>query len=143
MPTARKLALSAYARKTHFDYFRSLSYPYVGVTINVEIIDWIRTVKERRRPFFFSFLYAVTNATNQVQEFRQRIEGDEIIEFDECASSCTVALPDESYCTASYHAACHLTNFFPMQRQNRRRRKKALQLEKMHRPCSSFPRCRG
>ena len=26
MPTARKLALSAYARKAHFDYFLSLSY---------------------------------------------------------------------------------------------------------------------
>ena len=113
MPTARKLDLGAYARKAHFDYFRSLSYPYVGVTVNVEITDWIRTVKERRHPFFFSFLYAVTNAANQVQEFRQRIEGDGIIEFDECASSYTVALPDESYCYCQLSCSLPFDEFLP------------------------------
>lgn len=113
MPTARKLDLGAYARKAHFDYFRSLSYPYVGVTVNVEITDWIRTVKERRHPFFFSFLYAVTNAANQVQEFRQRIEGDGIIEFDECTSSYTVALPDESYCYCQLSCSLPFDEFLP------------------------------
>lgn len=94
----RKIDLEKYPRKKHFDYFRSLAYPYGGLTVNVEITNLLDCIKKRGLPFFHVFLYAVTRAANSVPEFRQRIYGDGIIEYDECYSSYTVSLPDETYC---------------------------------------------
>ena len=31
--------MDSYPRKAHFDYFRSLQYPYVGVTVDVDVTD--------------------------------------------------------------------------------------------------------
>ncbi|MDD3242874.1 MAG: CatA-like O-acetyltransferase [Eubacteriales bacterium] len=98
--------LESYPRKKHFAYFKGLAYPYVGVTVNVEITDWLRVVRAQGYPFFLSFLYAATRAANSVPQFRQRISEDRIIEYEACSSSYTVALPDETYCYCE--VACEL-----------------------------------
>ncbi len=48
----KKRILKDYKRESHFDYFNSLSYPYVGVTVNVEITDLLKKVKAEKLPFF-------------------------------------------------------------------------------------------
>lgn len=90
--------MDSYKRKPHFDYFKSLAYPYVGMTVNVDITDWLIKNKQSGRRFFLPFLYAVARAANAVPELRQRIEGDRIIEFDSCPVSYTLALPGDTYC---------------------------------------------
>ena len=90
--------MDKFPRRRHFDYFRSLAYPYVGVTVNVDITDFMAGRKASGAPFFLSLCYCVARAANAVPEFRQRIRGDGIIEYDWCQGSHTVALPDETYC---------------------------------------------
>ena len=68
---------------------------YVGITVDVDITDWLSAVKERRLPFFHSFLYAAAAAANEVPQLRQRIKEDGIIEYEKCLSSYTVALEME------------------------------------------------
>ena len=90
--------METYKRKKHFEYFNSLAYPYVGVTVNVDITDLQKKIKADNLPYFISFLYCVSRAANGVPEFRQRIKDKKIIEFDHCKTSHTVALEDETYC---------------------------------------------
>ena len=89
--------MDKYPRKAHFDYFNSMVYPYVGVTVNVDITSWMKKIREEGYPFFLSFLYEVVNSANSVTQFRQRIKDNGIIEFDKCSASFTVGLEDESY----------------------------------------------
>ncbi|MBC8570822.1 CatA-like O-acetyltransferase [Zongyangia hominis] len=98
MTNFRYLDMDAYPRKQHFAYFHSLAYPYVGVTANVKITALKAGAKEKGWPFFLTFCYCAANAANEVPEFRQRIEGDRIIEYDRCKTSHTVALDDGTYC---------------------------------------------
>lgn len=92
------LDMETYKRKNHFEYFNSLSYPYVGLTVNVDITDLLKTIKAKRLPFFLSICYCVSRAANRVPEFRQRILNNQIIEYDDCLTSHTVALSDGTYC---------------------------------------------
>ena len=96
--TYRYIDMATYKRKSHFAYFSSMAYPYVGVTANVDITELLRTVKERHLPFFLTVCYAVSRAANQIPEFRQRILHGRIIEYDHCRTSHTVALEDGTYC---------------------------------------------
>ena len=44
------LDLETYKRKSHFEYFSQLAYPYVGVTADVEITEFRAKIKEQRSP---------------------------------------------------------------------------------------------
>ncbi|NLU23205.1 MAG: chloramphenicol acetyltransferase [Clostridiales bacterium] len=92
------LNMDSYPRKDHFAYFSTLAFPYVGITVNVDITDWLRVVKARRLPFFLSFLYALNRAVNAIPELRQRIYNRSIIQYDSCPCSYTVALDNGTYC---------------------------------------------
>ncbi len=80
-------------RRAQFDYFRTFANPYASVTVQCDI-----TPLRGRKPFFLTVLYCAIQAANSVRELRRRIVGEQVVEFDACLSSHTVALPDESYC---------------------------------------------
>lgn len=98
------LDMASYNRLSHFEYFKSLAQPYVGVTVNVNITQLLATIKENKLPFFLTICYCVSQAANGVSEFKQRIVEDKIIEFDNCQTSHTVSLDDGTYtyCNLDY-----------------------------------------
>ena len=49
-----------------FAYFRQMDFPFAGITAEVDITDF--TARKGQRPFFLSFLYAVTRAANAVPQ---------------------------------------------------------------------------
>ena len=98
-------------RREQFAYFRTLANPYVGVTVNVEVtalVDWARRTGSS---FFLTFLYAAVRAANDVPELRRRIRGGAVVEYDDCPSSHTVALPDGTYCYCRLAADRPLADF--------------------------------
>lgn len=109
----RVVDMGAYPRKEHFAYFRSLAFPYVGVTRNVDITAFLRRCKAQGHNFFLRFLYEVAAAANAVPALRQRILGEQIIEFPCCKTSHTVMRPDGvfAYCTLDCHMP--LEQFLP------------------------------
>ena len=94
----KTIDMPAYPRRAHFDYFRSLAYPYVGTTVNVDITALVGRIKRTSLPFFLTVCHCVARAANSVPEFRQRIVDDGIVEFDRCRTSHTVALEDGTFC---------------------------------------------
>lgn len=92
-----KIDMKTYPRKSHFEYFRKLAYPYVGVTVNVDVTDLLKVIRQEGLPFFLTVLYAAANAANEVPALRRRIDGDGIIEYEWCNTSHTVALEDGTY----------------------------------------------
>ena len=79
-----------------FAYFRQMDFPFTGVTAEIDITDFM--AHRGQRPFFLSFLYAVTRAANAVPQLRRRIfEGGTVAEFDWCPPSYTAMKPDGVY----------------------------------------------
>lgn len=90
--------MSTYKRRKHFEYFNSMAFPYAGMTVNVDITEMLSVVKEKKLPFFLTTCYCISKAANGVKELRQRIKGNQIVEFEHCRTSHTEALEDETYC---------------------------------------------
>lgn len=105
------LDMNTYKRKDHFDYFRSLAYPYVGVTVDIDITDFLEMIKEKKYPFFLSFLWCVNQACNEIPQFRQRIVNDSIVEYEYCHTSHTVSKEDETYAYCTLDARMSLDEF--------------------------------
>ena len=88
----RYLDMAAYARRDEYDYFRSLAYPYVGVTVHADITPLHARVRAEGLPVFLSLLYVTSRAANEIPELRQRMRSDGIVEYDVCPTSHTVSL---------------------------------------------------
>ena len=117
----KEIDMAAYKRRAHFDYFRSMAYPYAGVTVEVDISRLTPTLKAHGLPFFLPVLYCVTRAANSVPQFRQRIRGEGIIEYEYSESSYTVALPDETYCYCVPNTRLPFYDFLAYTREAQRR----------------------
>lgn len=92
----RIVDMSADPRSGQFAYFRGMTFPFAGITAEVDITDLLTA--RNGRPFFLSMLYAVTRAANAVPQLRRRIREDgSVIEYDWCAPSYTAMKPDGVY----------------------------------------------
>ena len=117
------------SRRAQYDYFRSLANPYVGVTVNVDVTALLEWTKAAHGNFFLTFLYAVIRAANRVPELRRRIRGEQVVEYDRCPSSHTVALENGAYCYCRLEADKPLEEFLPYaaEAQERARRNPTLE----------------
>ncbi len=73
-------------RSGQFGYFRAMADPWAGITVEVDITEFHAALDGR--PFFLSFLYALTRAANAVPELRRLLDG-QVVEFDRCCPSYT------------------------------------------------------
>ncbi len=100
---------TTYPRKAHFDYFKTFTYPHFSLCANVDITNFYRFINENNKPFFASFLYAVTRVCNDIPEFRQRIRDDQIVEHDSVNPSFTIMTSQNVF---SFYTANYMNNFF-------------------------------
>lgn len=103
--------LNNYPRRSHFEFFRQMAYPYVGFTANVDVTNLVRFAKERQGSTFLACLWVAANGANGVPELRQRIVGEQIVEFDHCDTAHTVALPDKTFCNCRTDCRMGLEEF--------------------------------
>ena len=61
-------------RGGQFEYFRTMTDPWAGITVPVDITALLASLNGR--PFFLSYLYAVMRAANAVPELRRRLLPD-------------------------------------------------------------------
>ena len=104
----REIPLSEYPRRAHFEYFTSLSNPFVGVTAEVDVTELKELCKHRGRSFYLAFIDAAARAADCVPALRQRIHSGAIREYDACPTSHTEPLGDGTYCY------CTLRHDMPM-----------------------------
>ena len=104
--------LETYPRRSHFEYFSSLAYPYIGLTANVDVTNLIRFAKEKGGSTFHAVLWAAAKAANAVPELRQRIVDGGIVEYDHCNVGYTVALEDHTFCNCYTECRMTMEEFF-------------------------------
>ena len=125
----RIVDMSASARQRQYEYFLSMDNPHVSLTVNCDISHLLEVTEARKLPFFLTLLHCVVNAANAVPELRQRIRGDEVVEYENCLSSHTVALPDDSYCYCPLDCSMPLEEFLPYAKEAVERAKLADSLD--------------
>lgn len=125
----RYIDMTTYKRKSHFEYFKELANPYVGVTVNADITALLKKIKAENLPFFLTVCYCISRAANQIPEFRQRIVDGRIIEYDDCPTSHTLALEDGTYCYCTLSSSCPFNEYIQYAAQEQEKAKEAKSFE--------------
>ena len=122
----RAVDLASFPRRDHFYRYLAMANPFVSMTVRLDITDWYKRLKDSGYPFFLSFQYAISQAANQVPQFRQRIKDKGIIEYDFCNPSYNVIRPDETYRFCLVNADQPFEDYLE---EGRRKQKEALEAE--------------
>lgn len=111
------IEMEQYPRRSHYEFFRSLAYPYVGFTANVDVTRLVAAAKAQHGSTFLACLWAAAQAANSVPELRQRIVDEQIVEFEHCDTAHTVALPDNTFCNCRTDCRMSLEAFLTAGRE--------------------------
>ena len=93
-----ELDMTSYPRKAHYDHFRHLPNPHVGVTVDVDVTELAELCKEKGGSFYLAFIRIAALAANAVPELRRRLKGEGIVEYDFCGTSHIELLENGTYC---------------------------------------------
>jgi len=67
-------------RSIHCEVFRNSALPQYCITVELDVSNFCRKVKEKSWSFSFAFIYAVTKCANEIEEFRYRfIDGNVVL----------------------------------------------------------------
>lgn len=121
---SRMIDMRTYARREHFDYFRKLPYPYMGVTADTDVTALVRFCREKGYSFYTAFIHVAALAADGVPQFRQRIRGDGIIEYDRCPTSHVEPLENGAYCFCTLHHDMDAETYFACAEEIREKARK-------------------
>ncbi|EGU58888.1 chloramphenicol acetyltransferase [Vibrio nigripulchritudo ATCC 27043] len=80
--SAKTVDKTAWGRTPHFEHFSQRDYPYVGFCADVELTNSYYFAKAHSISIFNLVSYAVLAAANEIREFRLRIHGEEVVEYE-------------------------------------------------------------
>lgn len=84
-------------RAQHFNFFKNMDYPQYNICMNIDITNFLKKTKEQKLPFYYAMIYAVMTAANEMEEFRYRIRGEQVVLHDRLHPSFTEKLEGEEY----------------------------------------------
>ena len=100
---SRTIDMNTYPRRAHFDYFRSLQNPMLGVTVDVDVTALQAFCKAESCSFYLAFMRCAARAANGVPQLRQRIRDGGIVEYDVCGTSHVELRADDTYGYCTLH----------------------------------------
>ena len=85
MSTYHVIDKESWHRRDHFEFYRTFANPSFNLCVPVEAQRLYECAKDRQVSFFQLALYALLRAANAVPQLKQRMRGDDIIEYDDIA----------------------------------------------------------
>jgi chloramphenicol O-acetyltransferase len=92
----RVIQQEGWPRREQFELFKGFGFPYFSLTADIDITTYRTSLPQGHR-FTIGIVHALAAAANAVPEFRQRIRGQEIIEFDVVHPSIILLNDDEAF----------------------------------------------
>ena len=74
--------LNTWDRTIHYNFFKRMDYPHYNICANLDIANFLNKTKEKQIPFYYAMIYAATYGLNQIEAFRYRIKGEQVILHD-------------------------------------------------------------
>ncbi len=93
----QKLNIEAWNRKEHFTFFKTFDQPYYGITVQLDCTHAYRQCKALGVSFYTYYLHKTLVAINEIENFKYRIEGDEVYICDQVDASSTILRDDHTF----------------------------------------------
>lgn len=98
----RLIDKSNWNRKNTFEFFNSYEDPFFSITAKLEVDNLLRYCKENKESFFLHSLYIGARAANEIEEFRMRIQGNDVVAYEKVNYGSPVLHDDNTFTFAYF-----------------------------------------
>jgi chloramphenicol O-acetyltransferase type A len=78
----KKINLSTWNRKDTYLFFKDFDYPKFSITVDLDITSFYKHIKKTELSFYLSMIHLVTGEMNKIENFRYRIDQDDVYLID-------------------------------------------------------------
>jgi chloramphenicol O-acetyltransferase type A len=105
----QKLNIDTWIRKEHFNFFKNFEEPFYGVVVNIDCTAAYGLAKENGVSFFLYYLHKSLTAVNDLEPFKYRIDGDDVIIYDQINAGPTIGRSNGTFGFSymDYHPSFH------------------------------------
>ncbi|MEM8599536.1 MAG: chloramphenicol acetyltransferase [Bacteroidota bacterium] len=91
----RVVDVNAWPRQGAFAYFKELDHPFFNITSLLEVGPLVAYCTAQGRPFSLAAVYLALRVANEYEPLRLRIQGEQVVAYDEVQGSMTVHVGEE------------------------------------------------
>ena len=93
----REIDFEKWERRTTFEFFKDYKDPFFNMAANLDVTRLYRFCKDSDLPFSVAVLYFSIKTANEIREFRRRMIGDKVVEFDRIEATQTILNDDNTF----------------------------------------------
>ncbi len=86
---------TAWPRRIHCQIFRNAAQPQYCITVELDVTHFRKAAKQNGWPFTLAFIFAVTKCANELEEYRYRFLGNDVVLYDRIDTSFAYLAPGE------------------------------------------------
>lgn len=105
--------LTEYPRRLHLEFYRRYPNPFYAVTFELDATRLRRRLAEEGRPVYAGFCWAFHRAVLQVEAFRVRLAGEDVVLYDGLRLGLTVPAPARTFSFVQLEWDAAPERFFP------------------------------
>jgi chloramphenicol O-acetyltransferase type A len=104
--SAPRRVVADYYRREHLDFFARYRSPFYAVSFELDATALKADLDAAGLPAYLNFSWAMTGALQAVEDFRYRLEGDDVVLYEQLHPALTVPAPGGrfSFCPLEFHA---------------------------------------
>lgn len=91
------IQIDSWKRKAQFNFFKDFGNPFFSLVSNIECTESVDYCKENKISFFLWYLHHSMKAANEIEEFKYRYDGSEVVVYDKVNATPTIARADETF----------------------------------------------
>ncbi len=94
----RFLDLERWPRRATFEFFKGFDNPYFNICAPLEagpLVDFVRATPGTS--FFLAYLYLSLKAANELEPFRYRLSGGQVLIYDRIHAGTTISIDDDRF----------------------------------------------
>lgn len=104
----RKIDISSWKRKSHYEFFKDYDDPFYNICADVEVTELQKFCKLSKTSFFIASLYLSQKVINEIEELKYRITEEGVFICDTVNAGSTILLEDETFGFCYFE---YMTNF--------------------------------
>ena len=106
-----ELDIDKWTRRTTYEFFKDYDDPFFNITANLDVSTVYRFCRQKGLAFSLATLYYSLVAANEIREFRIRLMGGRLVEFDRIHATQTILNDDETFSFAYFEMKDNVVEF--------------------------------
>jgi chloramphenicol O-acetyltransferase type A len=93
----KEIEIENWKRRETFEFYRHFENPFFNLTAPVDATNLYRFCKKHNLSFSIAALFYSIQTANQIPEFKIRLMGEKLVEFDKVEATQTILNDDETF----------------------------------------------